>query len=129
MLEKQYQQGGDSMEELLLQLIDYVADDYTEEQENFLKSLLANALKEVTRKRYRGYTFKSAEERKNAENSVLINYDEIVLNVAKFHYDKQGKEGVMSYSESGQSVSYESSGTPSSFLEDVIPITRVVRGR
>ena len=55
------------MEELLLQLIDYAADDYAEEQENFLKSLLVNALKEVTRKRYRGYTFKSAEERKNAE--------------------------------------------------------------
>lgn len=117
------------MEELLLQLIDYAADDYTEEQESFLKSLLITALKEVTRKRYRGYTFKSAEERKNAENSVLVNYDEIVLNIAKFHYDKQGKEGVVSYSESGQSVSYESSGTPSSFLEDVIPITRVVRGR
>ena len=117
------------MEELLLQLIDYAADDYTEEQEGFLKSLLVNALKEVTRKRYRGYSFKSAEEKKSAENSVLINYDWIILKIAQFHYDKQGKEGVMSYSESGQSVSYESSGTPTSFLEDVIPITRVVRGR
>lgn len=117
------------MEELLLQLIHYAADDYMEDQENFLKSLLANALKEVTRKRYRGYTFKNTEEKKKAENLVLINYDEVVLKIAKFHYDKQGKEGVMSYSESGQSVSYESSGTPSSFLEDVIPITKVVRGR
>lgn len=117
------------MEELLLQLIDYAADDYTEDQENFLKSLLVNALKEVTRKRYRGYTFKTISDRKKAEEGVLINYDEIILNIAKYHYDKQGKEGVMSYSESGQSVSYESSGTPSSFLEDVIPITKVVRGR
>lgn len=117
------------MEELLLQLIDYAADDYTEEQENFLKSLLMNALKEVTRKRYKGYTFKNADEKKKAESLVLINYEEVILKIACFHYDKQGKEGVVSFSESGSSVSYESAGTPSSFLEDVIPITRVVRGR
>lgn len=117
------------MEELLLQLIDYAADDYTEEQECFLKSLLANALKEVTRKRYRGYTFTNIEDKKKAESSVIVNYDEVILKIAKFHYDKQGKEGVVSYSENGESASYERSGTPSSFLEDVIPIARIVRGR
>lgn len=117
------------MEELLMQLIDYAADDYTEEQECFLKSLLANALKEVTRKRYRGYTFANMDDKKKAENSVLANYDEVILKIAKFHYDKQGKEGVISYSENGESASYESAGTPPSFLDDVIPIARIVRGR
>lgn len=110
-----------------MQLIDYAGDDYGEEQEEFLRSLLQNALKEVTRKRYRGHTFESISERKKAENGVLINYDEIVLNIAKYHYDKQGKEGVISYSENGESASYESAGTPPSLLEDVIPLTRIIR--
>lgn len=116
------------MEELLMQLIAYAADYYSDEQENFLKSLLSNALKEVTRKRYRGYTFKSISERNKAEEGVLINYDEIIMNIAKYHYDKQGKEGVVSFSENGSSASYESAGTPPSFLEDVIPIARIIRG-
>lgn len=115
------------MDELLLELISYVGEDYSEELDPFLKSLLKNAIKEVTRARYKGYTFQNVAERKKAEESVLINYDDVILKIAEYHYDKQGNEGVLSYSESGSSFSYENAGTPQSYLSDVIPITRIMR--
>lgn len=116
------------MEELLQELIKYAADDYTEEQDDFLRSLLTSAAKEVVRKRYKGHTFQNEQQKKKAEDDVLLNYDEVILKIAKYHYDKQGKEGVTGWSENGASASYESAGTPPSYFDDVIPITRIVRG-
>lgn len=115
------------MDELLLDLIAYVGEDYEESQTPFLKSLLKSAIKEVTRARYKGYTFQTSQDRQRAEESVLVNYDDVILKIAKYHYDKQGNEGVTAYSESGSSFSYESAGTPPSYLADVIPITRIIR--
>lgn len=115
------------MDELLLELISYVGEDYSDEIDPFLKSLLKNAIKEVTRARYKGHTFQNVAERKKAEESVLINYDDVILKIAEYHYDKQGNEGVLSYSESGSSFSYENAGTPQSYLSNVIPITRIMR--
>lgn len=116
------------MEELLQELIKYAADDYTEEQDDFLRSLLNSAAKEVVRKRYKGYSFRNEQQKKKAEDDVLLNYDEVILKIAKYHYDKQGKEGVTGWSENGVSASYESAGTPPSYFDDVIPKTRIVRG-
>lgn len=114
------------MEELFKKLIEYAADDYDTEQDSFLLSLIESATKEVTRKLYKGQSFRNTEERKKAEQYALVNYDDVILKIAKFHYDKQGREGVVAFSEGGSSTTYESGGTPPSFLADVIPIAIVV---
>lgn len=110
------------MEELFKDLIEYAADDYDTEQDSFMISLIESATKEVVRKQYRGQEFRNANERKKAEQKALVNYDDVILRIAKYHYDKQGREGVVSFSEGGSSTTYESGGTPPSFLNDVIPI-------
>lgn len=114
------------MEELLLEMIKYAADDYTENQEPFLESLIKNAIKESTRRRYELYTFRTPFEKKKAEDEVLLNYDDVILDIAKFHFDKQGKEGVVSFSENGVSVSYESAGTPQSYLDRIPILAKII---
>ena len=49
-----------------------------------------------------------------------------IKRIAQYHYDKQGKEGVVSYSESSTSASYENSGTPSSYLRGIIPESKII---
>ena len=114
------------MEELLLQLIEYAADDYTENQEPFLKLLIRNAIKESTKRRYKLYTFRTPLEKKKAEDEVLLNYDDVIFDIASFHYDKQGHEGVVSFSESGVSASYENAGTPQSYLDRIPVLAKII---
>lgn len=113
------------MEELLLQLIDYAADDYTENQESFLKILLNDALDEVVDEMY-PYGFNSDTEEQKIKEKALRKYKSKIRKIAQYHYDKQGKEGVVGFSESGVSVSYENSGTPSSYLRGIIPIAKII---
>lgn len=113
------------MEELLLQLIDYAADDYTENQEPFLKTLLNDALDEVTEEMY-PYGFNSDIEEQKIKEKALKKYKSKIRKIAQYHYDKQGKEGVTGFSENGVSVSYENSGTPSSYLRGIIPIAKII---
>lgn len=113
------------MEELLLQLIDYVADDYTENQESFLKTLLNDALDEVTEEMY-PYGFNNDLEEQKIKEKALKKYKSKIRKIAQYHYDKQGKEGVTGFSENGVSISYENSGTPSSYLRGIIPIAKII---
>lgn len=113
------------MEELLLQLIDYAADDYTENQESFLKTLLNDALDEVTEEMY-PYGFNSDTEEQKIKEKALRKYKSKIRKIAQYHYDKQGKEGVVGVSESGVSISYENAGTPSSYLRGIIPIAKII---
>ena len=53
-------------------------------------------------------------------------YKSKIRKIAQYHYDKQGKEGVTSYSESGVSVSYNSAGTPASYLRGIIPVAKIL---
>lgn len=53
-------------------------------------------------------------------------YKSKIRKIAQYYYDKQGKEGVVSFSESGTSVSYETSGTPLSLLRGIIPVAKIV---
>lgn len=113
------------MEELLLQLIEYAADDYTESQEPFFKMLLNDALDEVVQEMY-PYGFNTDSEEQKIKDKALKKYKTKIRKIAQYHYDKQGKEGVTGFSESGVSVSYENSGTPSSYLRGIIPIAKII---
>lgn len=113
------------MEELLLQLIDYAADDYTDNQESFLKMLLNDALDEVAQEMY-PYGFNSDAEEQKIKEKALKKYKSKIRKIAQYHYDKDGKEGVTGFSESGVSVSYENAGTPSSYLRGIIPIAKII---
>lgn len=113
------------MEELLLQLIDYVADDYTENQEPFLKILLNDALDEVVEEMY-PYGFNNDSEEQKIKDKALKKYKSKIRKIAQYHYDKVGKEGVTGFSENGVSVSYENAGTPPSYLRGIIPIAKII---
>lgn len=113
------------MEELLRGLIEYIGDDYTEEQKTFLQMLLDDAADEVCEVLY-PYGFTSDEETKKAREYAIKRYGSKIRKIAQFHYDKQGKEGITGYSESGASVSYDGAGTPSSYFRGIIPVARIL---
>lgn len=113
------------MEELLRGLIEYIGDDYTEEQKTFLQMLLEDAADEVCEVLY-PYGFTSDEETTKAREYAIKRYGSKIRKIAQFHYDKQGKEGITGYSESGASVSYDGAGTPSSYFRGIIPVARIL---
>lgn len=113
------------MEELLRDLIDYVADNYDPAQDSFLIRLLKDAIEEVCYEMY-PYGFSNDKEEKNVKEKALKRYKSKIRKIAEYHYDKAGKEGVTGWSESGTSVSYENSGTPSSYLRGIIPIAKII---
>lgn len=113
------------MEELLLQLIDYAADDYTDNQEPYLKTLLNDALDEVVQEMY-PHGFNNDLEEQKIKYKALKKYKSKIRKIAQYHYDKEGKEGVTGFSENGVSISYEDAGTPSSYLRGIIPIAKIV---
>lgn len=116
------------MEELLLQLIAYAADDYTENQESYLKMLLDDALDEILEIMY-PYGFLNDREEQKIKEKAIKKYKRKIRKIAEFHYDKTGREGVTGFSENGLSVSYETAGTPPSYFRGIVPIARIIRGR
>lgn len=113
------------MDELLLQLIDYAGEDYIDGKDSFLRTLLDDALDEVVEEMY-PYGFTNDSESQKIKDKALKKYKSKIRKIAQYHYDKQGKEGVTSFSENGSSASYESAGTPSSYLRGIIPIAKIV---
>lgn len=113
------------MDELLSQMITYAGEDYTEEQNSFLLTLLDDALDEVMGEMY-PYGFSNESESQKIKDKALKKYKSKIRKIAQYHYDKQGKEGVTGFSENGVSASYENAGTPSSYLRGIIPIARIV---
>lgn len=112
------------MDELLDQLIAYAGDDYEKTQFTLLETILEDALEEVVNTMYPfGYDEKDAEKNRNA---ALKRYKSVIRRIAEFHYDKQGKEGVSSFTENGVSHNYESSGTPTSYLRGIVPLCKIV---
>lgn len=112
-------------EELLRQLIEYVGDDYCPEQDSFLLTLIDDAIDEVAGE-ICPYGFSSDKEEERIKMQALKRYKSKIRKIAQYHYDKQGNEGVTSFSENGSSVSYESSGTPKSYLRGIIPIAKII---
>lgn len=113
------------MEELLRELIEYIGEDYCSEQDSFLLMLLSDAVDEVISEMY-PYGFSSEKEEFNVRERALKRYKSKIRKIAQYHYDKQGREGTTGWSESGTSVSYDSSGTPSSYLRGIIPVSRII---
>lgn len=113
------------MEELLQALIEYAKPDYEPEQDALLLSFIEDAVEEVANE-MRPHGFSSDDEEKKIKDMALVKYKRKILRIAEYHYDKQGKAGVSSYSEGGASASYESSGTPASYLRGIIPVAKIV---
>lgn len=113
------------MEELLRQLIEYVGDDYCPEQDSFLLTLIEDAVDEIVGEMY-PYGFSSDKEEERVKTQALKRYKSKIRKIARYHYDKQGIEGVVSFSENGSSTSYESAGTPDSYLRGIIPIAKII---
>ena len=112
-------------ERLFQSLRDYAGDDYEESQDPILLTLINDAIDEVCSVMYpRG--FFSKEQKQKAHDKALLNYESKIRKIAEYHYDKQGKEGVISFSENGSSASYENSGTPESYFRGVIPISTII---
>ena len=114
------------MDKLLQELIEYIGNEYTKEQDFFLRMLLDDAVDEVCEKLY-PYGFENDSEAEKAKEYAIKRYGSKIRRIAQFHYDKQGKEGVTGYSESGTSVSYDGAGTPLSYFRGIIPVARIVQ--
>lgn len=112
-------------EELLRQLIEYAGDDYCPVQDSFMLTLIEDALDEVVSVMY-PYGFSSDDKEEKAKEIALKRYKSKIRKIAQYHYDKQGKEGVTSFSENSVSASYENAGTPDSYLRGIIPIAKIV---
>lgn len=113
------------VEQLLQELIMYVGTDYTPEQDKFLSMLIDDAIEEVCNEMF-PYGFPSDEEKEKGKELALNRYKGTIKKIAQYHYDKQGKEGLIGFSESGTSVSYENAGTPSSYFRNIIPVSMIV---
>ncbi len=113
------------MEDLLRELIEYIGDDYCPEQDSFLLMLVSDAVDEIVSEMY-PYGFFSDKEEEKVRERAIKRYKSKIRKIAQYHYDKQGREGATGWSEGGVSVSYDSSGTPSSYLKGIIPIARIV---
>ena len=115
----------DTEQKLFQSLKDYAGDDYEESQDSFLLTLIEDATEEVLSRVYpNGFT--TPEKKQKAHDSVMLNYESKIRKITEYHYDKWGKEGVTSFSESGSSASYENSGTPESYFRGIIPISTIV---
>jgi hypothetical protein len=93
----------------------------TDDTEDDLLSLfLSMAENKVLNKRYPyGYT----DEEKTA---AIEKYSDVVMDIAVFLYNKQGAEGQTGHSENGISRSYEKAGIPDSFIQDIIPVAKLM---
>ena len=112
-------------ERLFQSLRDYAGDDYEESQDPILLTLINDAIDEVCAVMYpRGFT--TLEQKQKARDKALLNYESKIRKIAEYHYDKQGKEGVISFSENGSSASYENSGTPLSYFKGIVPYGTLV---
>ena len=115
----------DTEQKLLQSLKDYAGDDYDSCQDSFLLTLIEDSIDEVCSVMYpRGFT--TLEQKQKARDKALLNYESKIRKIAEYHYDKQGKEGVTSFSENGSSASYENSGTPSSYFKGIVPYGTLV---
>ena len=88
-------------------------------EDNLLTLFLNMAIKKVTKTRH---PFNDVTEEQKA--SILVDYEDTILNVAVFIYNKQGAEGQTSHSENGVSRSYDGAGIPDCMLDDVVPVAR-----
>lgn len=115
----------EKLDELLQQLITYAGEDYEDDQESFLQTLLKDALEEVVNAMYPfGFTTENAYI--NACALAVRRYPTKIRKIAEYHYDKRGIEGMSSYSESGFQSTYTDAGTPKSYLRGIVAVANIV---
>lgn len=112
-------------EDLIEKLIVYASDDYTDKQLPFVEDCVDSALSEVCNVMY-PWGVEDEDAYNRLVDKALLKYPWVVSRVAQFHYDKQGKEGVTTFYESGQTTSFRTGGTPAEFFVSVIPIAKIV---
>lgn len=110
--------------ELVQRLVTYAADDYTDDQSTFVEDCVDGAIQEVCNEMCPWGMSDSDYEK--IRDTAIARYSWAILRIAQFHYDKQGKGGVTTFYESGQTQSYESGGTPRQFLSGIVPVAKVV---
>ena len=111
--------------DLIELLIAYAGDDYTSSQAALVESIVDDAIEEVRNKRYpHGYF--TDEQLTEQETEILSRYVTVIRRIMEYHYDKIGKEGVTTFYEAGQTTSWESGGTPPSFLALVTPVATLI---
>lgn len=96
----------------------YLNNDDSED--SLLSLLLSQAENKVLNKRY---PFGYANEEKQL---ALEKYSDVVMDIAVFLYNKQGAEGQTGHSENGISRSYENAGIPDSFVQDIVPVAKLI---
>lgn len=110
---------------LIESIIEYAGTDYDSgdaQQVSFVEWTVDDAIEEVCNRMFPfGYSDASA-----AQRQALAKYGAVIRRVAMFHYDKQGKEGVTTFYEAGQTTSFEDGATPSRFFESIVPVARIV---
>lgn len=112
-------------EELLVGLIEYAGDDYDPEQQDLLLLLIDDAIEEVVNEMC-PYGFSSDSEEETMKQLAVKRYKSKIRRIAQYHYDKQGIEGVTSFSGNGESRTYSDSGTPKDYLRGIIPVAKLV---
>ena len=113
------------MGDLFEDIVAYAGDDYDTSQDVFISTLIEDALEEVINAMY-PTGVRTQKEAERAEEEALKRYKSKIRNIAKYHYDKAGKEGVTAFTENGTSHSYESAGTPPSYFRGIIPVSRII---
>lgn len=102
----------------------YLGTDYKGSEEDFVLTLINDAVDEIVD---RMYPFGiSDDEQELAREQALKRYKSKVKRIVQYHYDKNGKSGVVNFTESGVQMTYENAGTPNSFFRGIIPRTRIV---
>lgn len=117
---------GATRESLIERLIDYAGDDYVPEdshQASFVEDCIDDAIAEVCNEMCPWGL--SETELETYTELALQRYGAVISRIAQYHYDKQGKEGVTTYYEAGQTNSYEEGATPKSYLRNIIPIAKI----
>ena len=117
---------GATRGELIERLIDYAGDDYRPEdshQAAFVEYCVDDAIAEVCNEMCPWGL--SETELETYTELALQRYGAVISRIAQYHYDKQGKEGVTTYYEAGQTNSYEEGATPKSYLRNIIPIAKI----
>lgn len=112
-------------EELVENIIQYAGDDYIEGDTrlaSFIRWTVDDAVEEVCNHMFPfGYS-----DTDRAHKLAFAKYGNVIRRVAQFHFDKQGKEGVTTFFEAGQTTSYQDGATPARFFETIVPVAKVV---
>ena len=111
-------------DQLIEKLIAYAADDYTETQRSFVEGCVDSAIEEVINEMCPWDI--SADAYEMLRQKALKRYGWNINRIAQFHYDKQGKEGVTTFYESGQTTSFSGGGTPKELFNGIVAIAKVV---